>query len=137
MAFNCERPHFGLSGHVRVFQGGPAVAGSPHPKVNRASEETGHDYSILRRTEKWANDSARAFIREIGEEVRDADDDNELKRRSVFHLTTNRHELTRIGRAHHSVRAATSTTKRGKAIRHSDFVIVSIRANSCSLVVSK
>src|SRR5947208_17108396 len=84
------------------------------------------------RTEKWADNSARTFIGKISEEVRDADDDNELKCRSAFHLTTNRHELTRIGRAHHSVRAATSTTKRGKAIRHSDFVIVAILAYSGS-----
>ena len=35
--FNCERPHLGLRGHVRAFQSGPPVAGSPHAKVNRAS----------------------------------------------------------------------------------------------------
>jgi hypothetical protein len=55
--------------------------------------------------------------------VRDADDQDEAERSPAFHLTTNQHELARIGRARHSVRAASSTIKRGKAIRHSDFVI--------------
>ncbi len=41
-------PHFGLRGQVRAFQSGPAVAGSPHFKVNRASEENWQDYSIAR-----------------------------------------------------------------------------------------
>src|SRR2546430_10776358 len=56
----------------------------------------------------------------ICEEVRDADNDNKLKRRSAFHLTTNRHELTRIGRARHSMCAAASKTKPFQTIFYSD-----------------